>query len=212
MRLLTTLLERLGIHCTEEQVQIFAHYADLLKKWSRAYNLTAISDDREVLLKHFLDSLLYLKMIPPGARTLLDVGSGAGFPGVPIKIMRPELLVFLLEPSRKKAFFLKNLALSLSLSDVSVLQCRIEDYPCSYRDAPEVFDVIVTRALFSLEEYLEKAERLCGSGGVLIASRGPSQYGEIEKIRRHDSRILSISLPEYGLSRHLVAVTSRRFR
>ena len=98
----------LGFTPSKEQINAFMIYLSELKKWNKAYNLTGLEKDEDIIIKHFLDSLLYLKAIPNGEIRIADIGSGAGFPGIPIKILRPEIEMFLIEPSRKKSAFLKS--------------------------------------------------------------------------------------------------------
>ena len=120
-QILSAGLRELGIEPTEQILGHFDIYLRELKKWNKVYNLTAITDDREIIVKHFLDSLLYLKAIPDGQVTLCDVGSGGGFPGIPIAIVRRDLLITLLEPSRKKIAFLRQMRRLLSLENVEIL-------------------------------------------------------------------------------------------
>lgn len=161
-------LKELGIEPGDSAISQFMIYIRELKKWSRAYNLTAIKEDRDIVVKHFLDSLLYLTAIPEGRWSICDIGSGAGFPGVPIAIVRPELNIVLNEPSRKKAAFLRHIRRMLSLNNVEVLECRVEDI----RD--RLFDIAVTRALFSIRDVIKKAGHIIKRDGFFILSKGPA--------------------------------------
>ncbi|MEW6215889.1 MAG: 16S rRNA (guanine(527)-N(7))-methyltransferase RsmG, partial [Nitrospirota bacterium] len=98
-----------------EQLSAFMTYLSELKRWNKAYNLTSLSKDEDIIIKHFLDSLLYLKAIPDGEIKIADVGSGAGFPGIPLKIIRPEIEMYLIEPSRKKSAFLRHIIRQVGL-------------------------------------------------------------------------------------------------
>ena len=89
-------LDELSFLCSEEQINAFMTYLSELKKWNRAYNLTALKTDRDIIIKHFLDSILYLKVIPEKTLKIADAGTGAGFPGIPIKIMKPEIEITLI--------------------------------------------------------------------------------------------------------------------
>ncbi len=178
-------LKELGID-TPSLEDAFLIYRDELIRWSRAYNLTAVSSEREMVTDLFLDSLLYAKLIPGSADTetplrLLDVGSGAGFPGMVIKIARPELHVTLLEPSRKKASFLRNLSFRLKLGDVEVAE---EDLGSLNRQGKVAYDFITTRALFSVYELISGAVRVSSSKTVFILSKGPKWKEEIEEATR----------------------------
>ncbi len=120
-------LTELGFMPSEEQTNAFMTYLSELKKWNKAYNLTGLKEDKDIIIKHFFDSLLYLKALPDGEITVADVGSGAGFPGLPIKIIRPEIEMYLIESSRKKAAFLKHIIRQLGLKKAEVIEKRIEE-------------------------------------------------------------------------------------
>lgn len=199
-------LRKLRIECSESRVKAFSLYLHMLRKWSRAYNLTSIVEERDIILKHFIDSLSYLEAVPEGAKTLLDIGTGAGFPGVPMKIARPDLKVFLIEPSRKKTAFLKNLIKTISLRDIYVIRCRLEDYPCGHKNVPEKFDIIVTRALYKVDEFLRRASPFCNENGLMIISKGPSCPEEMKCINDGKYNIFRPGLSEFGLDRHMVVI------
>lgn len=184
----------------------FSLYLESLRKWSRTYNLTAIKDDRGIVVKHFIDSLTYVKALPDDAITLADIGTGAGFPGVPIKIVRPDLAVYLIEPSRKKVSFLRNLIKELSMRDISVLRCRVEEYPCDQVDAPEQFDVVATRALYKIDDFVKKVSQLCKSDGIMVISKGPSAEQEIKNVEVDRIKIIRPDLSTFGIDRYLVTI------
>lgn len=199
-------LEMLDMRFRNEYVLAFSSYLELLKKWSRAYNLTSIKEDREIVVKHFIDSLIYLKAIPESAVTLADIGTGAGFPGVPVKIVRPDLKVYLIEPSRKKASFLRNLIKELVLHDIFVLRCRVENYPCDQGDAPERFDIVTTRALYKIDEFVKKASHLCKSNGTMVISKGPSAEQEINTVEVGRCKVIKPDLSRFGIDRYLISI------
>ena len=193
----------LGIKSADEIIAHFETYLRELKKWNKVYNLTAITDDREIIVKHFLDSLLYLKAIPDGQVTLCDVGSGGGFPGIPIAIVRRDLLITLLEPSRKKIAFLRQMRRLLSLENVEVLCFRAEEMVDSQ------FDVIVTRATFSIADLLKKASHLVRGGGYLILNKGPKFEAEIAQLPSEvQVEVITIPLAKEHTTRRLIRVTS----
>ncbi|MBF0521303.1 MAG: 16S rRNA (guanine(527)-N(7))-methyltransferase RsmG [Nitrospirae bacterium] len=177
----TTLLEglrALSIEPSESIVKSFMTYLQELKKWSKTHNLTAITDDTEIVTKHFLDSLLFLNGIPAEAKTLLDVGSGAGFPGIPIKIVRPELVVTLMEPRKKRAVFLRHMIHILKLPDTDVCEDRLEDLEI---DKFTPFDCVVVRAAFSVSDFIQLASPLIGTHGCLVLGKGKGYESEIQK-------------------------------
>jgi len=154
----------MGVHLNSEQLDKFTIYLDQLKVWNQSINLTAITKDEEIVIKHFVDSLAGLvpEEIQIGAR-LLDVGTGAGFPGIPLKIARPDLLVTLVEPVQKKCSFLYSLVGLLRLKDVRIFYGTFEAFLRSARMV-QVFDRITTRAL--------KSEIILGLGHEILADEG----------------------------------------
>jgi 16S rRNA (guanine527-N7)-methyltransferase len=193
-------LDRLGIPWTDRQIDSFSVYLSELKKWNKAYNLTGLRNDRDIIVKHFLDSLLFLKVLPEEVMTAADVGSGAGLPGIPVKIMSPRLKMFLLEPVKKKAAFLRHVCSLLRLEDVEVLDRRIEEVNGLKVDAA------LTRALCSAGDFIEKAGRILTERGLLILSKGPKLQEELRGLDMRRVTVSDIELPFAGLIRHLVVV------
>ncbi len=193
-------LDQLDISSNDQQIGAFKIYLSELKKWNRVHNLTGLKSDHDIIVKHFFDSLLFLKVLPEGVSTVADIGSGAGFPGIPVKIMAPVLKLFLLEPSKKKVVFLKHICGKLGLEGVEVLDSRIEDVEVLRVDAA------MTRALYSVGEFIEKAERILTANGVLILSKGPKLREELEGLGMRNISVSDIELPFTGTTRHLVVV------
>jgi 16S rRNA (guanine527-N7)-methyltransferase len=193
-------LAELGIPCRESQRTAFLLYLAELKKWNRAYGLTSLRTERDIVIRHFLDSLLFLRMLPGHVRTLADIGSGAGFPGLPIKIMRPDIMVFLVEPTQKKVHFLRHLCHMLGLQDVEIIGERVEDIKHLKVDAA------VTRALFSVRDFARKAKGIVSENGVLILSKGPGIEEELRGMTREHMTIEDFSLPFERAVRHLVRI------
>lgn len=201
--LLTKGLEFLRIPYSGAQIEAFSLYLTELKKWNRAYNLTALKTDTDIVIKHFLDSLLFLKVLPLNVRSIADIGSGAGFPGLPIKIMRPDIEMVLIEPVQKKALFLEHMQRQLKVDGLSVRNCRIEDI----HDL--LVDAAVTRALFSVGEFINKADRILGEMGVLILSKGPKLEDELRGLETSGITREDIILPFEKSIRHLVIVQKK---
>lgn len=177
-------------------------YLSELKRWNRAYNLTALKADEDIVIKHFLDSLLYLRAIPEGEISVMDVGSGAGFPGIPIKIMRPDIEMHLLEPSRKKAGFLRHIIRMLRLDGIEVIEKRIEDVSLL------VVDVAITRALFDIKEFIGKAFSHLSEGGRLVVSKGPRVSEELKAVKGIDYELLTLTLPFSTIKRFIVVINN----
>jgi len=196
-------LKKIGFRFNEQQLKAFLTYLEELKKWNRAYNLTGLKTDREIIIKHFLDSLLFARALPPETLSLADIGSGAGFPGIPIKIMLPHLTVFLIEPTQKKVVFLRHLCNKLQLENVKIMDKRIEDIQDLKVDAA------VTRALYSVREFIDKAKDILNKNGVLILSKGPGLEKEIAELSKDQLANISredIVLPFENAVRHIVSV------
>ncbi|MBA2287286.1 MAG: 16S rRNA (guanine(527)-N(7))-methyltransferase RsmG [Ktedonobacteraceae bacterium] len=157
---------------TPRQMEQFLQYRQELLDWNTRINLTAITDSGEVLIKHFLDSLSLLLVYDGPAARVLDIGAGAGFPGLPLKIMRPQWQVVLLEATGKKVTFIQHVIEMLDLKDVVVVHGRAEELAlkAEYRSS---FDMVTARAVASLPILLEYAAPYCRVGGkILLPKKG----------------------------------------
>lgn len=160
-------LDQLGLHASEQQLAQLLCYREELLEWNRRINLTAITDADEVLVKHFLDALSLLTVYHVPQASVLDLGSGAGFPGLPLKIMCPQWHVTLLEATGKKVHFLRHMVETLQLNHVEVLQGRAEElaHQVSYRGT---FDMVTARAVAALSPLLECSAAYCRINGYMI--------------------------------------------
>ena len=204
-QLLKSGLAELGITPSDEQIKAFMTYLSELKKWNKAYNLTGLANDEDIIIKHFLDSLLYLKAIPQGALHVADIGTGAGFPGIPITIVRPEIEMYLIDPSGKKAVFLRHIIWQLQLKKIEVIEKRIEELKVN-QELPFAVDIAVTRALFDVSEFIRKASPIVKPGGILILNKGPKAPEEVAKLRNVSYELMTVGLPLSEMKRHLVIV------
>jgi 16S rRNA (guanine527-N7)-methyltransferase len=180
-------------------------YLSELKKWNKAYNLTGLKEDKDIIIKHFFDSLLYLKALPDGEIKVADIGTGAGFPGIPIKIIRPEIDIYLIEPSRKKSAFLRHIIRQLRLKKTEVIEKRIEEIRLN-QELAELVDVAVTRALFSIKDFMKKASHIVKEGGILILNKGPKVDEELNKLKDVKYKFLPVNLPFSDIKRYLIIV------
>jgi 16S rRNA (guanine527-N7)-methyltransferase len=155
--------EGLGVALTDEAIDRFSLYLEELKTWNKKINLFSRKDDQEIMVKDFLDSLNVCKHLPPRT-TILDIGSGGGFPGIPIKISRRDLRVVLLEIRAKKIFFLRNMVRVLGMGNLEVME--------SGHEKKEKFDFIVSRAFGSLIKLAETAGPYIKRDGVVISMKG----------------------------------------
>jgi len=160
---------------------LFARYLKELLAWNKKFNLTTITNPEEIRKKHFEDSLLLLKVIPLTNQTVIDVGTGAGFPGVPLKIACPKIRLTLLEATRKKVEFLKHLIKILALENTEAIWSRAEDYALNSR---EVFDLAVSRAVAKLNVLCEYCLPLVKVGGTFVAYKEVAVESEIEQAKK----------------------------
>lgn len=148
----------------------FKKYLHLLQKWNKTYNLTSILNENEIVIKHFEDSLATLSFWPQ-VRTVLDIGCGAGFPGIPLKIELPLLNVALCDSNRKKTDFCEAVIRELKLQNIKTFHGRAED-PKTVAHLG-TFDLVISRATFKLPEFLEISRPYLRTGGLAIAMKGP---------------------------------------
>ena len=179
------LLKEYGL--SNEVISKFEKYRDILLEWNEKFNLTAITDKDEIEEKHFIDSLFLDKYIPLENKTLLDVGSGAGFPGIPLAIAHPNLKVTLIESNGKKITFLKEAVKQLGLDNVEVVQSRIEEFA-----KRESFDIVTARAVKELNILLELTIPFAKVGGVLVAYKSILIDEELKRAN-HALKVLEIS-------------------
>ncbi len=168
------------IEINEEQATKFMRYLELLLEWNEKINLTAITEPHDVVVKHFVDSLFLLKFsdIPKGA-SFIDVGTGAGFPGVPIKIMRPDIKLTLLDSLNKRLNFLGEVCKELDI-DVNLVHARAEDAG-KKPELREKFDIATARAVAKLSVLSEYCIPLVKKGGAFISMKGPNFGTELKE-------------------------------
>ena len=177
-------------------------YLELIEKWNKVHNLTAIRGLEQMLVHHLLDSLAVLPHLG-SARSLLDVGSGAGLPGIPLAMVQPELAVTLLDSSHKRQAFQLQCKAELGLGNVTAVHSRVEDY----RYEPG-FEVVISRAFSDLGEFVGAARHLCAPGGRLLAMKGLYPHDEIAKLPQGPtvSQVSELKILGLNASRHLIEV------
>jgi len=187
--------EQLGIDLNVEKINsLFAYLAEL-KKWNRKINLTAIKDEQDIIIKHVLDSLSYLLGFDQSnTQRLLDIGSGAGFPAIPIKIIHPEIAVTLVESTKKKAAFLRHIIRTLKLACIEVIDKRIEDISTTYH---ATFDVVTARAFADMKSAISSGGPFLKPGGIIILSRGPADILNIKDLL--DYQMVLVKRDEFSL-------------
>ena len=201
----------LGIDLSPDQIDRFSRYADRLIEWNARFNLTAITEPREIVIKHFLDSLSAARSVPPAAR-VIDVGAGAGFPGLPIKIARPAVSLTVLEATRKKCEFLQAMIDELHLTNVLVVNARAEDaaHDPSHRES---YDVAIARAVAEMPTLLEYLLPFVRIGGVAVAQKSKEAVNDVQHAEFAMTTlggrlvdIISVRVPELNEARYLVVI------
>jgi len=208
-----------GIELDKDQIGKFLLFLQELKEWNRKFNLTAINDEEEILVKHFIDSLSCLLGIPSKIykkiRKIIDIGSGAGFPGIPLKIYQPKLDITLLEATRKKVEFMRYISRKLGFErSLEVIHGRAEEYGRNgeYR---EKYDLAVSRAVSNLAILAEYCLPFVKIGGIFISQKGREITGELQKAGKaievlggRINKVIPYKLPlrEEELERNLVVM------
>ncbi len=187
----------LGLSDHAGKAEQFAHYLEMIARWNRVTNLTAVKAADEMVALHLLDSLSVLPFVS-GSR-ILDVGSGAGLPGIPLAMLQPDKDFILLDSNGKKTRFMTQAAIELELSNVTVLQQRIED--CC-----EVVDQVISRAFTSLEEFVHLCLPRVRPGGNLLAMKGPAEKGQSDRFSQ--ATVHELQVPGLDRERYLVVISA----
>lgn len=173
-----------GIELNDNQIDQFIKYKELLKEWNEKINLTAITEDSEIIKKHFIDSFSILKSnVIKENSSIIDVGTGAGFPGIPLKIIMPTVKVVLLDSLNKRINFLNEVIKELKLENITTVHGRAEEASkqAGYR---EQFDISTARAVANMNLLSEYCIPYVKKGGHFVALKGPSGYNEIEEAKK----------------------------
>ena len=194
---LETGLKQAGLILNEGVRQKLLDYLALIQKWNKVHNLTAVRDPEDMVTLHLLDSLSVLPHIK--ARRLLDVGSGAGLPGIPLALCLPHLQVTVMDSSHKKASFLRQAKVELGIANLEVVCGRVEQY---HPDA--LFDIVISRAFSDLAEFISLTRHLCAPGGVWMAMKGVYPYDELAQLKATPAQVVPLQVPGLQAQRHLV--------
>ena len=202
-------VKKLGILPTKEQMQQLEKFYRLLIEWNQKINLTRITEKEEVYLKHFYDSLTIVKEIDLSkVDTLCDVGTGAGFPGIVLKIFYPNLKITLIDSLLKRVNYLNKIIKELELKDIKAIHTRGEEYH-------ETFDVVTARAVANIEKLLKYTMHLVNKNGKLIAMKGNIDEELTEEVKKKISKkykIIKINkflLPKENSNRSLIVIENR---
>jgi 16S rRNA (guanine527-N7)-methyltransferase len=194
-------LSELGIELTRETQKKLLDHVELVRKWNRTYNLTAVREPQQMLTHHVLDSLAVVPHLT-GTR-IVDVGSGAGLPGIPLALAMPAARVALVESNHKKHAFLQQALIELDVKNAEAVNVRIEAW-----QAPQLFDVVISRAFSDLAEFVTLSGRLCAANGVILAMKGVYPYEELAQLPQgyRVEDVIALHVPGMDAERHLVRV------
>lgn len=215
--LFTQGLQELTLAARETQVSQFSSYSALLKEWNQKMNLTAIVDDDGIAVKHFLDSILPLAHLnlPQGIK-VADIGTGAGFPGIPIKIMRPDFQMTLVDSLNKRITFLKTVCEELSLKDITCIHGRAEELGKN-RIYREQFDVLFSRAVANMKVLSEYCLPFVKVGGMFVALKAEDSEIELQEAKAmigslggKVEQVLEASLPQSDILRKLIVIRKEK--
>ena len=176
--------KELGLTIGDKELSSFLSYLKELKEWNKKINLTSITDDKDIIIRHFLDSLTLASFLS-GKETLLDIGSGAGFPGIPLNIVIPDLKITLMDSVNKKVVFMRHIIRTIGLKNIEAVQARAEDKETITRFAA-CFDVVTSRAFAGLGSFLDIALPYAKKGGALLSVKGPKWMEELKGLKQLD--------------------------
>jgi len=191
-------LEQLELEVTQSQIDLLLAFVTLIEKWNKAYNLTAIRKRDEILHLHILDSLAILPFIT--GQKIIDVGTGAGLPGIPLAILMPEVQFTLVDSNSKKTRFVQQAIMELQIKNITVIHARIENL--GYEGQ---YDAVLSRAFASLKDIMKLTEYLLQAEGVLIAMKGQEPESELKEIDRTYS-VHPITVPGVDAERCVVRI------
>ena len=191
-------IRALGLEIAAAAQQRMLDYLALIEKWNKAYNLTAVRELQKMLTHHLLDSLAVLPHLR-GPR-ILDVGTGAGLPGIPLALARPDWHFTLLDSNHKKTAFLRQAVIELQLGNTEVACARVEDW-----NELHPFNTVVSRAFSDISEFIALAGRLCAKDGVVIAMKGVYPHEELKQLPQafRLCGVVPLQVPGLGAERHV---------
>lgn len=198
--------EQLGLLLSDLQYNKLNQYICLLLKWNKIYNLTSITKQDDILSKHILDSLSIIKYI--NNHNIIDIGSGAGLPGIIIAILKPEIKVNLLDSNNKKTTFLQQVKIELQLNNIEIITKRVQDY-----QPTELFEIIISRAFASITDFVKMTQHLLVKNGKILAMKGKVLETEIVEFNESNQHskfkildIYKLEVPFLNEERHLVEI------
>ena len=197
-------LQRMDLKLSDQVIDQLMTYLNLVEKWNRVYNLTAIRERDEMIKLHFLDSLSILKHML--VKNILDVGSGAGFPGIVLAITKPELKVTVMDSVNKKTTFMQQVKSELSLTNLDVVNSRVEDY-----QPTTLFEAVTSRAFSNLKNMMSLTQHTLKKEGVWLAMKAKDVREELEAFEKNQYTLISLEVPLINAERYLVILKKDNF-
>jgi len=197
-------LQRMDLALSDQVIDQLMTYLDLVEKWNRVYNLTAIREREEMIKLHFLDSLSILKHVH--VKNILDVGSGAGFPGIVLAITKPELKVTVMDSVNKKTTFMQQVKSELSLMNLDVVNSRVEDY-----QPTTLFEAVTSRAFSNLKNMMSLTQHTLQKEGVWLAMKSKDVKQEVEAFEKNQYTLIPLEVPFINAERYLVILKKDSF-
>ena len=190
-------LHRMSLNLSDQMIDQLMAYLNLIEKWNRVYNLTAIRERDEMIKLHFLDSLSILNYVE--MEHVLDVGSGAGFPGIVLAITKPELKVTVMDSVHKKTTFMQQVKSELSLTNLNVVNARVEAYQPTI-----LFDGVISRAFSSIQNMLSMTQHTLKKNGTWLAMKSKDVKEELEALDQNQYTLIPLEVPFINAERYLV--------
>ena len=197
-------LQRMALKLSDQMIDQLMTYLNLVEKWNRVYNLTAIRERDEMIKLHFLDSLSILNHVH--VKNILDVGSGAGFPGIVLAITKPELKVTVMDSVNKKTTFMQQVKSELSLTNLDVVNSRVEDY-----QPITLFESVTSRAFSNLKNMMSLTQHTLQKEGMWLAMKSKDVKEELEEFEKNQYTLIPLEVPFINAERYLVILKKDNF-
>jgi len=197
-------LQRMALKLSDQMIDQLMTYLNLVEKWNRVYNLTAIRERDEMIKLHFLDSLSILNHVH--VKNILDVGSGAGFPGIVLAITKPELKVTVMDSVNKKTTFMQQVKSELALTNLDVVNSRVEDY-----QPITLFEAVTSRAFSNLKNMMSLTQHTLQKEGVWLAMKSKDVKEELEEFEKNQYTLIPLEVPFINAERYLVILKKDNF-
>lgn len=197
-------LQRMALKLSDQMIDQLMTYLNLVEKWNRVYNLTAIRERDEMIKLHFLDSLSILNHVH--VKNILDVGSGAGFPGIVLAITKPELKVTVMDSVNKKTTFMQQVKSELALTNLDVVNNRVEDY-----QPITLFEAVTSRAFSNLKNMMSLTQHTLQKEGMWLAMKSKDVKEELEEFEKNQYTLIPLEVPFINAERYLVILKKDNF-